>query len=83
MKTISTSNARMNIKKLIDLVRDTGEAVAIGRRDNLEALLIKFPRDYNKELNEITNVNTYSDSFEFLASEPDLYSASDLKKNYV
>lgn len=83
MKTISTSKARMNIKKLIDLVRDTGEVVAIGRRDNLEALLIKFPRDYNKEFSEITNINAYSGSFDFLSNEPDLYSISDLKKKYV
>ena len=35
---------------------------------------MKFPRDYNKDLNEITNINTYSSSFDFLADEPDLYS---------
>lgn len=73
----------MNIKRLIDLVRETGEVIAIGRRDNLEALLIKFPRDYNKELNEITNTNAYSGSFDFLEGEPELYSISDLKKKYV
>lgn len=83
MKTISTTNARKHIKALISEVRDTGEVIAIGRRNQLEALLIKFPRAYNKTLSDITNINTYSSSFDFLEHEPDLYSLRDLKKRYV
>lgn len=30
------------------------------------------------EVSDITNINTYSPSFEFLKTEPDLYSVSDL-----
>ncbi len=30
-------------------------------------------------VNDITIVNTYSKSFDFLADEPDIYSAEDLK----
>ena len=82
MKTISTTEARKNIKTLVDIVRETGVVFAIGRRDKPEALLMKFPRDYNKELNEITNMNAYSGSFSFLEQEPDLYSIDDLKKKY-
>jgi hypothetical protein len=82
MKTISTTEARKNIKTLVDLVRETGAVFAIGRRDRPEAILMKFPRDYNKELNEITNINAYSGSFSFLEQEPDLYSMDDLKKKY-
>lgn len=37
----------------------------------------------NKTLNEITNLNAHSRSFDFLEREPELYSASDLKKRYV
>jgi len=81
MKTITTTNARKNIKALIDRVKETGEIIAIGRRNNLEALLMKFPKDYNKELSDITNINAYSSSFNFLANEPDLYSIDDLKKH--
>ena len=83
MKTISTTEARKHIKTLIDLVRDTGNVVAIGRHDAPEAILMKYPRDYNKELNTITNINTNSESFSFLQNEPDLYSREDLKKRYA
>ena len=83
MKTISTTDARKNMKTLIELVRETGAVFAIGRRDKPEALFMKFPRDYNKELNEITNMNAYSESFSFLQEEPDTYSVSDLKKKYA
>ena len=83
MKTISTTDARKNIKALVELVRETGAVFAIGRRNRPEALLMKFPRDYNKELNEITNVNAYSESFSFLEKEPETYSVSDLKKKYA
>ena len=71
------------MKALVDLVRETGIVFAIGRRDNPEALLMKFPRDYNQKLNEITNMNAYSESFSFLKEEPDLYSIDDLKKKYA
>lgn len=83
MKTISTTEARKNIKTLVDLVKETGVVFAIGRRNKPEVLLMKFPRDYNQELNEITNMNTYSESFSFLADEPDMYSVKDLKKKYA
>ena len=83
MKTISTTNVRKHIKALVNEVRETGEVIAIGRRNDVEALLIKFPREYNKTLSDITNINTYSSSFDFLEHEPDLYVLSDLKKRYV
>ena len=83
MKTISTTEARKNIKTLVDLVKETGVIFAIGRRNKPEALLIKFPRDYTKELNEITNMNAYSESFSFLKQEPDLYSLDDIRQKYA
>jgi len=83
MKTITTTNARKQIAKLINTVRETGDVFAIGRRNQPEVLLIKFPTEYNATLNDITNVNTYSESFSFLDNEPELYSVSDLKKSYV
>jgi len=83
MKTITTTNARKQIAKLIDTVRETGDVFAIGRRNQPEVLLIKFPTDYNAALSDITNVNTYSESFSFLDKEPELYSVADLKKSYV
>lgn len=83
MKNITTTNARKQIAKIIDTVRDTGDVFTIGRRNRPEVLLIKFPAEYNNNLNDITNVNTYSESFAFLENEPELYSVNDLKKRYV
>ncbi len=83
MKVITTTNARKHIKHLLDQVRINGEVFALGRRESIDALLIPFPSYYNKDLNEITNINTLSHSFDFLADEPDLYSPHDLKKKYA
>jgi antitoxin (DNA-binding transcriptional repressor) of toxin-antitoxin stability system len=82
MKTISITDARRHIKDLLDQVKETGEVFAIDRRNNLEALLLKFPSKYNSKLNDITNINTHSASFDFLNKEPDLYSLDDLKEKY-
>lgn len=83
MKTISTTEARKHIKSLVEHVRETGDVIVIGRRERREAILIKFPDLYNSDLSNITNINTFSSSFDFLEEEPDLYSVSDLKKKYV
>lgn len=83
MKTITTTNARKQIAALINIVRETGDVFAIGRRNKPEVLLIKFPNEYNVACSDITNVNTYSESFNFLDNEPDIYSVADLKKSYV
>jgi hypothetical protein len=83
MKTVTTTVARKNMKRIVDRVRHHGEVFGIGRRNAIEALIIKFPDAYNAELNEITNINAYSKSFDFLKAEPDLYSAADLKKRYA
>ena len=83
MKTITTTNARKQIAKLVETVRETGDVYAIGRRNRPEVLMIKFPTEYNQEVSEITNINTYSESFNFLDDEPDMYTVSDLKKRYV
>lgn len=83
MKTVSTTNARKHIATLINEVRETGEVIGIGRRKKIEALLIKFPHNYSKNVSDITNINTYSQSFDFLEDEPDLYTVDDLKKRYV
>lgn len=83
MKVITTTNARKNISSIIDRIKMTGEVFAIGRRNSIDALIIQFPSAYNKDLNEITNINTLSHSFDFLNEEPEVYSMNDLKKKYV
>jgi hypothetical protein len=68
---------------MLDRVKYYGEVFGIGRRNSIDALLIKFPTAYNKDLNEITNINANSGSFDFLDKEPEIYSLSDLKKRYA
>jgi len=82
MKVLSTTHARKNIKEIVNRARYRGEVFAIGRRNAIDAVLIGFPHTYNDALNDITNVNAYSRAFDFLSREPELYSASDLKKRY-
>jgi len=83
MKIISTTEARKHIKAIVDRVKYGGEVFAIGRRDSIDALVIQFPNAFNKEVNEITNINAHSRSFDFLSKEPELYAVGDLKKKYV
>ncbi len=83
MKIMTTTNTRKHISEMVNQVRDTGEVFGIGRRDAIEAVIIPFPHEYRKDVNDITNINAYSRSFDFLADEPDLYSVEDLKKRYA
>ena len=83
MNIVSTTIARKHISRIIDRVKMHGEVFGIGRRNSIDALIIQFPAQYNKELDEITNINAMSQSFDFLKSEPDIYSLADLKKKYV
>lgn len=83
MKTITTTEARKKIATLVNHVRETGEAFAIGRRNRPEVLVIKFPEAYNPSFNDITNVNATSASFDFWKDEPDIYTLEDAKEVYV
>lgn len=83
MKTITTTNARKQLAKIVDTVKETGEVFAIGRRNQPEVILLKFPQAYKAEFNEITNLNVVSSSFDFLEDEPDLYTLDDAKEVYV
>ncbi|MDO8552303.1 MAG: hypothetical protein Q7S01_02100 [bacterium] len=83
MKILTTTSARKHIGDIVNRAKYRGEVFAIGRRDSIDAVLIGFPRFYNAALDDITNVNAYSRSFDFLENEPDIYSASDLKERYV
>lgn len=83
IKTVSTTKVRENISKIMERVKSRGDVFVLGRRNNPEAILIKFPDMYNPEFSDITNINTYSESFNFLKKEPELYNTADLKKKYV
>lgn len=83
MKIVTTTNARKQIKSIIDRVKYRGEVFGIGRRNSIDAIVLKFPEVYNAAVDNITNINAYSKSFDFLKDEPDIYSVSDLKKRYA
>jgi len=83
MKVITTTHARKRMKELIDRARHHGEVFAIGRRKQIDAVLIGFPVAYNDAANDITNINAYSKSFDFLSLEPELYSVDDVRKRYA
>jgi hypothetical protein len=81
--TLSTTKARAIISDLVANVSFSGKPVVIGRRNNPEVIMIPFPQDFNPNFSEITNINAYSRSFDFLKKEPEIYSLKDLKKSYV
>lgn len=83
MKIITTTKARKNIGNIVNRVKYHGDVFAIGRRNSIDALLIGFSETYNQKVNDVTNVNAHSKSFNFLNSEPEIYNISDLKKKYV
>ena len=80
MKIISTTEARKRISDLLDAVVTNSASFVIGRHDAPEAVLVKFPTNYRSDVSDITNINAYSNSFDFLKDEPDIYSLDDIKK---
>lgn len=42
-------------------------------------VLMKSPDEHQKNLSDITKVNTHSSSFDFLKDEPDIYTRADVK----
>lgn len=80
MTVISTSKARNLLPQFIEALKEHDTAFVIGRRNNPEAVLIKFPSHYKKGVSDITNVNAYSSSFDFLGDEPEMYSIEDIIK---
>lgn len=83
MKIVTTTNARKSIAAIIDRVQDSGEVFGIGRRNNVQVLLVPFPQEYRKDVSDITNINAYSRSFDFLSEERELYSVDDCKKHHA
>jgi len=82
MKVLTTTNARKSLGTIVESVRMTGKAVAIGRRNTPEVLVIRYPR-YNPNLSDVANMAAVGGAFDFLYDEPDLYSDKDLKVRYA
>lgn len=83
MKVISSTAMRKDIAEIINEVKYTNQVFGVGRRNKIEAIIMKYPSHINLELNEVTNINANSASFDFLEDEPELYSLKDLKKKYA
>lgn len=83
MKLISATSMRKNISEIISSVKYNDQIFGIGRRNKIEAVIMKYPENLNKNLSEIANINANSSSFDFLKNEPDVYSIKDLKKRYA
>ncbi|HMO78369.1 MAG TPA: type II toxin-antitoxin system Phd/YefM family antitoxin [Candidatus Paceibacterota bacterium] len=83
MKIISTTEARKKISGMLDAVSADGANFVLGRHDAPLAVLIKFPTHFRSDVSDITNVNSYSNSFDFLNDEPDTYTRDDIKKKYA
>jgi hypothetical protein len=83
MKQLSTTEMREHISEVIDEVRYNDQVFGVGRRNKIEVIIMKYPEYSNKKLDEITNFNTNSHSFDFLKDEPEIYSVDDLKKKHV
>jgi hypothetical protein len=73
INVLSTTKARNILPDLIESIKHTGKAFVLGRRNIPEAILIKFPTEYLVNASDMTNINAYSHSFDFLNDEPDLY----------
>ena len=83
MKTISATDARNNLKSVMDMITKNDEVVVIKNHNNPEIIMMKYPRHYNPNLSDMTNFMANNPAFDFLADEPDLYTRDDLKKKYV
>ena len=83
MKVISSTTMRKDIAEIINEVKYAGQVFGVGRRNKIEAIIMKYPDYANASLSEITNVNANSASFDFLKNEADLYSVKDLKEKYA
>lgn len=83
IKTLSTTKLRKRISDLMDVISISRKSIVVGRRNVPEIVLIPFPHLWNSRLTEITNINAYSKSFDFLENEPDIYSIKDIKHKYA
>lgn len=80
MKIYSTTELRANLSDIVNTVHYQKKIVAVGRNKKAEVFIVPAPEEYEVDL---TEVNSASSSFDFLAEEPDLYTVNDLKVKYV
>jgi prevent-host-death family protein len=81
MQYYSITEARTKLGELVNRVRYTRKAIALGKHGKVDVFLVAVGDE--DESIPISEINAASDSFAFLKDEPDLYSIADLKKRYV
>jgi len=77
MQVFTTTKAREKLSDIVNYVRFKNRPIAIGRRNKIEVIIIKYPEQFNKKIDDITHFNAGSGAFDFLADEPDVYSLND------
>jgi len=93
LKKISAMKARQNLGSLMNSISLKGDEVIIERAGKPMVAMIPVKRfleltnqKLKLEMSEdlpMAEINTNSESFDFLEDEPDLYSIDDLRKRYV
>ncbi|MBT3348932.1 hypothetical protein HN954_00440 [bacterium] len=78
MISYTKTQARNNFADIVKQVKYGKKIIAV-RQD---ILIVPFPEIDETEI-PISEINTHSASFDFLATEPDIYHLNDLKKRYV
>lgn len=80
MKVVTTTKARAQLSKILNEVCYGKTPIGIGRRNKIEAVIVKYPDITNDGVGAMTGLNVYGGSFDFLENEPDLYSQDDVKR---
>ena len=70
-------------KELQSLIVSLFDSLSLHSSDKIEAIIMRYPKNLNKDLDDTTNINANSASFDFLEEEPDIYSVDDLKEKYA
>jgi len=79
MNTISTTEMRKNISKIIQTVKETRKPIGVGRRDALEVII--YPaKSIMEHKQDWFSSSVYTGVFDFWLDEDDTYTLKDLKK---
>ena len=79
----SITEGRKSLGEIINIVKYQQKLIGIGKGKKVDVLVIPYKDMENTEDIPVTQINSESDSFSFLANEPDIYSLDDLRKRYV
>ena len=81
MDIYSISDGRKKLGDLVNQVKYQQSVIGLGHNGKAEVLLVSLSSQTEDE--PVTEINAASESFDFLADEPDLYFVADLQERYV